>query len=142
MRKKRLAAVSLSASLILAGSAFSAWARTGSGSFLMQETYGSYSGSISWQPKRTSTNGSLGGMVVSGTLKDTDCGHRVYADARVHGYGWTRMITGGTGCNVSWYDSPTVFYDGAMLETAYGWTRLCVDLTFSDDCTSEYHSRS
>ncbi len=29
-----------------------------------------------------------------------------------------------------------------MLQTSYGWTQLCVDLTLFDTCTNQYHTRS
>lgn len=136
---KRATAVIVLAAAFALGAGATAAARIGSGSFWIGDDWGYLDGYVTFYAAGTNH----GGMGISGNLRDlkpTD-GRFVYADAKVHGYSYTRLWNNYEGGQNPVYGNRVV-YDPATTRVSYGWAKVCANHPLTDPCVAERHDRS
>lgn len=139
MRTKLQAAlaVSVMTTVVVGGTALSAYARTGNGPITVQNSDVEYSGQVYWYP-----NGdNHGGMGLTGRLYDRNAnGDPVYLNAQVSGYGFTRIATNSNGKG-TYVTVNKVVYDPQATRVDNGKVRACNSDAFGDTCAEEYNRR-
>lgn len=136
--RKHVAAGVALACVLFAGIAVSAWARTGNGSFNVQNANVEFDGYVKWNPRGTGH----GGMVVNGNLYDRMAnGKWVYFSALVSGYGYNRLKENHNGAGTAAYLTATEVYDPQATYVDNGRVKACQSDNFGDTCTEEYMYR-